>query len=381
MTNQAEPIPPSSFLIRLLETREELDRLAPEWNRLVYSSEANSIFVTWEWVSAWMDAVYPKVHPMTVAVYLHDQLVGLAPFYLSSFRLFNIYRYSCLRFLGDCHSGAEYPDIIVQKGVEKPVLQAIASCLDANKDKWDCAYFPSIAGWTGAVERLNSVFSSLSFFLRQRPAIFSIFALPGSHEEFQLRHLSSIIRKSLRNYERSVKGHHADQIDYCNESESLKEFLEDLFVLHRKRWESVGQLGSFIRRPRMQIFYKTFAPIALRNNWLQLSRLKLAGKPIAVQFGYLYNNSYLQLQEGFDPDGPTGSGNALRYRVIQRCIEQNIQEYDFLGDFTPHKKNWGAKERNGIHLFMGNKKLKNCLLKFVQIWPSGRYIKEGAPVT
>jgi hypothetical protein len=40
------------FSVILVETKGELEQLAPEWNSLLRTSEADSIFLTWEWISS-----------------------------------------------------------------------------------------------------------------------------------------------------------------------------------------------------------------------------------------------------------------------------------------------------------------------------------------
>lgn len=369
----------SSVSVQLIETRDALERIASQWNILLNCSEADCIFLTWEWIASWIESVFPEVRPFVIVVYVENHLVGIAPFYLSSCRLLNIIDYSCIRLLGDCHSGAEYPDIILEKGYEKIALPAIASCFIENREKWDCAYIPNVAGWTGAIERLTEAFSlSLSFF-RKRPASFSCMTLPETFDEYQLKTIDRKVRQNIRRHEKRLSPTHDINWEFCASEIDLPEYLDDLFQLHAKRWESLGQTGSFVRRPLMKKFYQSFSPTALRNGWLKLSRLKVDGSPLALQYGYQYKTTFLTLQGGFDPTGPTGSGIILRHKILHWCIENGLRTYDFLGEHTPQKQRWGAKERFGCHLFLGNAKLKNIPLARLGFWPSGRFIKEGFP--
>ncbi|WP_234981230.1 GNAT family N-acetyltransferase [Desulfopila aestuarii] len=168
-------------------------------------------------------------------------------------------------------------------------------------------------------------------------------------------------------------------IDLCDKEDDLPQYLESLFILHKKRWESIGQEGSFVRRPLMQDFYTGFASKAFRKGWLKIFSLKLDGSILAVQIGYLYHGVFYQMQEGFDPNGPGGLGNILRHSVIDWCIANNVREYDYLGGDEEHKLKWGAKQRTGAHLFVGRKSFKNMLLAMADIWPSGKFINEGPP--
>ncbi len=366
----------------LIHSREELAGLAPEWNSLLRESQADSIFLSWEWISSWLDSVYPEAGLFVVVVRDENRnLVALLPLYQTEFRLLHTLNFKYLRCLGDCHSGAEYADVIVRNGFEKDALNAISQCLFDHRDKWQCVYLPNIAGWTGAFERFHSVFqgTNLSFF-NKRKASFSSIALPGTWKGFEMESLSRKPRTNIRRHEKRMTSEHDVRLVSCDNETDLNAFLDVFFGLHRKRWESVGQSGSFVRRPLMENFYRRFTPKALANGWLSLFGLEVDGEISAVQYGFVYGNKFLSLQEGFDPQGPPGLGIVLRNRVMMWCIENKIEEYDFLGVHSQHKQNWGAEERWGWHLFLGRKCLKNLPLSFKEVWPSGRYIEEGLPV-
>jgi len=118
---------------------------------------------------------------------------------------------------------------------------------------------------------------------------------------------------------------------------------------------------------------------ALEKGWLALFSLRVDGEIVACQYGYVYKNIFSQLQEGFDPQAPAGVGNILRTYVIRWCIDNKLTEYDFLGGYSEHKRNWRAEKRTGCHLFLGRKRVKNLFFALLPIQPTGRYVKQGAP--
>jgi CelD/BcsL family acetyltransferase involved in cellulose biosynthesis len=132
--------------------------------------------------------------------------------------------------------------------------------------------------------------------------------------------------------------------------------------------------GTFIRRPSQETFYRNFAPKALKNGWLRINAIQSQGEIQAIQLGYVCSQTYLQMQEGFNPDFVKGVGNALRHHTIRQCINEDLHEYDFLGGFTEHKRRWGATKRKGHDVLIGNQSLKSRLLIKMNIWPTGRYL-------
>jgi CelD/BcsL family acetyltransferase involved in cellulose biosynthesis len=376
MTALPKPVLDSSaYSTVLIETREELELLAPEWNTLLHTSEADTVFLTWEWISSWLETISPDAKLMVVAVRDSEQnLIAVAPFYRSRLSLFGWIPYQCLRILGDSNSGAEYPDIIIQRGMEDMAIPMIARLYSEHTNKWDLVWLLNIAGWTGALERLTKTFQLSTITIKKRPYSFSAIQLPTSWEEFSPRLSKSHVSK-LRYLNRRASNQHALKVQRCSQQKELPQFFNDFFTLHTKHWQSKGQSGSFARWSGMDDFYRSFAAKALRNGWLGFFSLHLDGAPQASQYGLVYNNIFSSIQEGFDPDGISGVGKLLREKVILWCMENHIREYDFLGVHSPHKASWASTERWGWRLFLGRRTLKNLLIRFAGIWPSGRFIK------
>lgn len=365
----------------IVTSRDELETYASEWNDLLSSSEANTVFLTWEWISAWLDAVYPDANLFTIAVRdANGQLIAVAPFYRSDFRLVGLVKYRVLRIIGDCQAGGEYGDVIIRRGCEDAVTTFLMQELNKCSDAWDCLWICNMAGWTNARERLRHASEEAGFYIHERVRAFSSVELPDTHEAY-LSLLSKKRRGYLRRETRRLLASQAVELIRSESPDALTGHLEDLFELHRQRWESVGQAGSFVRRPLMKRFYEVFARESLRQGWLRLYVLKVDGIPQAAQYGYVYDSVYYALQEGYAPDGFEGIGNVLRNLVFEKCIEEGLSEYDFLGDFTPHKSLWCAKPREGSDLLIGRRTLRNHLLFWKNISPRGRFIQEGRPAS
>jgi len=364
---------------QVITSYEELRAYAPEWNGLLAQSQANSIFLTWEWLSTWLETVGLDAPLLTVAIRNNGgELVAVAPFYRTTLRFLGLMSYKCLRFIGDCLCGSEYPDIIVRDDCKEEALALIMKTLLDCSSSWDCIYLPSVAGWTGAYERFHYMFARGDVFIHERSSEFSAIKLPDTHEayltQFSRKHRGNIRRAT----QRLVASHNVEMVR-CGSEDTLPKSLQGLFDLHRRRWESVGQFGSFVRKPLMKRFYERFAPQALRRGWLRLFLLEVDGAMAAVQCGYAYNGSFSAIQEGRKPESFGAVGNILRNLAIEACIEEGLAEYDFLGKISKHKRLWHAESRGGYELFIGRKSLKNRPLFWKSIWPTGRYIQEGRP--
>ena len=363
----------------VITSREGLARLADEWNAFVECTSARTVFLTWEWISAWLDAVYREGNVLVVAARdAENRLVAVAPFYHARMRLLGLIRYRCLRIIGDADSGAEYPDIPIRPGFEEAATRTVARVLLDKHHLWDCIWLPAAAGWTGVFGHVQRLCADANLHFHERPRDFAALALPETYEAY----LSSLPHKRrgyVRRETRRLETSHDVELVRCETMEELPGLLTSLFALHRRRWAARGEPGAFARQPRMGRFYERFAPAALANGWLRLFALRVDGVIRAVQYGYAYRGTFYALQEGYDPDAGDGTGNVLRNLVVKACIEEGLREYDFLAEFTDHKRLWRAERRLGHDLFVGRRSLRNALLFAREVWPTGRYLRTWHP--
>ena len=198
-------------------------------------SPGNSIFLTWEWLSAWSTHVAKGISLYIVAVFDEGKIpVAFLPLYQTSFLLLKCIRYKCLRPMGDRHCGAEYPDIIAAPAGMPDVLTCIQDCLEKHQSTWDCLYFPYISGQTEAVDRLTRLSAVRRAFFRSREAVFSSITLPDHIEKLDRnmsRSLSLLVRRKKRKLEQLGRL----SISFCQRDQEIPTYLDSLFNLHRKR--------------------------------------------------------------------------------------------------------------------------------------------------
>lgn len=360
--------------VDILENWKDVAALGPVWNSLLARSKANSIFLTWEWISAWLESGGKSRVPFVISVRdSGGDLIGIAPFYLATFRFGGIIPYRTLRVAADYATGADYPDWIMKADHESEIRRAIVAELLRAQSHWDCLWMPSVAGWTGATERILGACEPEAFHFRSRPRDFGVVTLPDTVDAY-FRSLSSNKRQQLRGEIKRISRQPNVTMTRCETADEIPRYLDALFELHYRRWQTRGEEGSFRRKPQLMAFYRHFVPRALANGWLWLNALMDHNEYKAVQLGYVYERTFYQIQEGFDPQYMKGVGNVLRAHVIEACIAEGIRTVDFLGEMSEHKRRWLAIQRDGYDLFLGPRKLKNYPLFSAEIWPTGRFL-------
>jgi len=355
--------------VSVVSTPADFAQMLPEMKELADRVSALPITLRPEW---WSIAI--RLHNLddlfVIAVRTCDgRLVGVAPFYRTKARLFGIYTVRVLRPIGDRSNSFEYSGWIID---DEFIIayRLVVELLRREKKSYDLIWLPKSTD--KYLQPISQEIRRALLPFRRRERVFSAVPLPDSLEDFE-RRFSPKSRNRLRRNTKQVLQATNAKLVRCNNEADLNEFLEALFHLHQRRWESVGRSGAFERNPVEREFYKEFSKVALHEGWLDIYALKMSSTFVAVQFGYTVNGVFYQFQEGYEPSLGQGTGNALRHLVFKDLIRRGIDCYDFMEGWSEHKRMWRAKKEIGRDVIVGSPRIQSRLLIYIPIWPSGRF--------
>ena len=330
--------------MRVVEVRQEsqLESLRAEWNNVLRDSASKTIFLTWEWVSAWW-STYGNAGDLRIFLAFDesDALRGIAPLRQQMVRNYGR-SLSTLSFIGDGSNDSDYLDFVITRGYEKPVMEAFRSHWDSESQ-------------TGALLLLNEIpesspnFASLKEFGERKDSIWtetdvpcSCVALPDTWEDY-LRSLRSRFRTKVRSVLRNLEGRPEVSFGFCENWEQVQSVLPVLFDLHTRRWAQEAKPGVFGWERKRQ-FYFAVSRALLEQGWLRICWLKWKDQIVACQYGFVLGGSYFQLQEGYHPDCQHWNvGMGLRAWSIRKYLEEGVRQYDFLAGVDSHKTDWGSE--------------------------------------
>ena len=333
----------------------ELQQIQSHWNQLLSLSASDTLFLSWEWCEAWWKS-YGNARPLCVlAAWDENQsesaLIGIAPLYIDPQKRYGT-RWSCLRLIGDGSHDSDYLDCFARPGREREVVAAFAEFLAARQaGDWDeidlhgpLENSPCASAWEQEARERG-------WQLAKRPIVCAVLPLQTSWNGY-LDSLKPRFRSKVRScmgfFQRSAGALSQE----CKDAQEIPSWLETLFDLHTRRWLSRGQPGVF-RNDDKRSFYQEFSRIAMQRGWLAFHRLNWGERTLALQYGFVYRNRFLLLQEGYDPDFEAlRPGVALRGLLMRHFLEAGLQEYDFLAGSSSYKEDWGAVRKTSSRLSM-----------------------------
>ncbi len=340
--------------MNVIEIRDEaqLAALREPWNALLAGSAANTIFLTWEWVTAWWSAYgNPGDLRILVAVDGSGPPLGIAPLRLQRVRRYGRL-YQKLSFIGDGSADSDYLDFIVAAGQERMVLQGFWKYLRNVFANGVLLEINEIPETSPNLPILLELASSDGMVVATADVPCGTVALPSDWQEY-LKKLAPRFRTKIRSVLRNLQVRDDVRLRFCDNPRELAVLLPSLYELHGQRWAKEAKPGVF-RWERKRLFYESLSPVLLDRGWLCFSALEWRGRVLACQYGFVYAGRYFQLQEGYDPSCEHWNvGVGLRAWSIQELVKRGISEYDFLGGIGRHKSDWGAETKLSKRIVLG----------------------------
>lgn len=180
--------------------------------------------------------------------------------------------------------------------------------------------------------------------------------LPASREELEKR-LDSHFRQNLRRRRRRLEEHGPVALEVVTGLDGLDAALEDAFAIEASGWK--GREGSAIRaRPETVGFYAGWARLLAREGRLRLCFLRVGDERVAFHFGHVTRGRYYlpkcAYSERYADQSP---GQLLMAEVLERCIGERLESFEFLGFSMAWKREWTPLVRPHV-----------CLAAFRPTW-------------
>lgn len=322
-----------------------LAALRSEWTDLLLETPRPSVFLSWEWMTAWFQEFNParmSLRVLLVRRVADGTLVGLAPLCESAAR--GPLTVRTLSFMGT-GVGADHLTVLARTGAETRVRAAVADWL-LSDDRWDVLEFPRLDDDTEQwLKRAVGAFDRELASVSRTADICPYVALPGSWEDF-LRGLRSDSRKDLGRRWRRLREQGDVAIERVQEPEHLERAWGVLLRLHDERRQIAGGRSAFTA-PRSLAFHRVFLERAAERGWLRLYLMRVGNQYVAAEYCLSLGRRVVDLQTGFDAAWSRfGVSTLLLSHAIQEAIVEGATEFDFLrGGEVYKQQRWAAALR------------------------------------
>ncbi len=330
--------------VEKIEDSAKLESLRTAWNELLSESEANSLFLTWEWLYTWRKCLGERYKLHIVAVSSASRLIAVAPFAVSPAQPKRLLPFRRIAFMGMGKVGTDYLDIVIRRGEEEAALDALSDYLSDHR-----LMFELKRAKTGstATSRLAARLEKRGWRVASSVTeICPYIRLEGHSWKSYLSSLGSSHRQNVRRCLRRVDRDFTSELIQVRTDEERRECLRIFESLHHKRWDTRN--GSDLKNDdAFMAFHEQFSHLALQNGWLRLFVLQLNGRPAASIYGFRYRDVFYFYQSGFDPEFSRYSvGLVIMALSIRNAIEEGVCKYDLLHGAERYKFLWTGEKQD-----------------------------------
>ncbi len=354
--------------IRLLTDPGVLPSVAEEWDELVSDSSA-TIYQTFDWQYLWWKHFAPPTG-CTLSVVLFrngKRLVGIAPFFLQTYKLMHAPIFRQLKLIGsglqsertavislEREGPGDYLDIIARRGYEETVGQGTADFIKTNRGDWDEIEFQNLPE-DGLVTRyVLPLLSDPALKVAAEPSdVCPQISLPATIDDF-LSAVNQRTRRSLRRSQKAYLENAGFTLDRSDSCENAGAALDELAALHQRHWNSSGYPGLFSDK-RFTSMQKDLVEAFSRTKRLWLDVLRHDGKPIAARLCFTLSGRVYDYLSGVERKsnqtgaaGYSGAGIALMMLAVGRAIDSHHTTFDLLRGDENYKKAFATYSPNNI---------------------------------
>jgi len=335
----------SSVHIREVTHLEGWRALGPFWDDLLQHSRADCLFLTWDWMDAWLE-VYGDGGEwlVLVAEEADGRLLGIAPMMIDAQGSRVPARWiRRLTLLGQkADTSSEYLDWIILEGREEEVARAFCHhLLTQAAHRWDVLEFGIMLASSPVLPVLRCMLGEALWETSLPAAPFM--ALPDTWEEFAAARSSHYRRRYGK-----VRQRLPTRRLTAGKDISVADGMAKIRELNLGRW---ADQGSSFKTERYCRFHSAVAERMHQKGRLMMVFLELEGAILCGRYDFNYAGKTWCFQGGWSPDWESYSIGRVMMGEIMRCsIELGLKEYDFLAGKASYKDEWATGSRDILSL-------------------------------
>jgi CelD/BcsL family acetyltransferase involved in cellulose biosynthesis len=330
--------------VTCVESFEDFLKLEECWNRLLESSATNSIYMTFEWMTAWWRHFHKGRDLFVLLVKEAGQVIAIAPLMITTQSFCGI-RLRMVKFLGTGRvfgiglGLAARVDFILAED-RYDALWAIMSYIHRHEHRWDLLDFRYVPAASPTVQLLGEIAGQHRLHLRRQVCTVTLY-LPLRHDwQTFLRGKSKNFRKKLRQAEKRSRALGAVEIVRYTGDDAASDLMPMISEIDRESWQARRGVPVYATN-RQQLFFQTFVTTARQRSWPEIWVLKIAGDPVAYEFGFLYNGRFSSEVSAYKQSYASCSpGHLLTAAIIKDLFDRKAHTYDFGMEVFRYKERW-----------------------------------------
>jgi len=320
-----------ALTLRRWSVAEWLDN-EPVWRRLLARSNADALFLSWEWQTLWWQCFGGGLSAALDIMAFHrgSELVGIAALYRRRVVRRGLVPTNSVQLIGLSWRDpgpmiSEYLDVVAAVEETDAVRRACAQVLmqDGTWTEWVIGLTAAGTEWSAALSGLGA---------RERPYVRHVDGMVSYQADLSrgfaayLRSLGRSTRRSVWSLRRRLAAQGQVRFELL-EPEQIDSGFNDLNRLHQLRWQRPAFTGAALQ------FHSRLARGLTSRGELALSRLRVGGEVVSVLYDIRKGARQYNISLGFNPAFSSKMSLGLVHLgyALEAAADGHVHTYDFLG--------------------------------------------------
>jgi CelD/BcsL family acetyltransferase involved in cellulose biosynthesis len=346
----------SEIDVRQIQDTVSFKNLKQQWEQLLALSPTQSTFLTWEWLFSWWKVYGDNKYLWLITAWRGAELIGIAPLMLET-------RNTFIRVLTNI--GTPQSDIsgFIYGAGDKDAVKAIFQYLIHNKKHWDILEFNEFPHTWAEQHEFNHRFTKNSFWILENRNQHFYIQLDNDDWEKYSEKLARKFRYNLRRALKLAEAIGPVKLNQYRGAEVSWEIFKTIVKINR-----YANYPRIYNSPSERALIKELVEqMASNQNYFEVYILSINNKPVAYEYGFVYQGRFEDWRSGFDTRLPpnVSIGKVLAMKVVQTCIAHKYTEIDFLRGDESYKQEWTPSSRKFTKIRIFNRRKLTAILSYI----------------
>lgn len=355
-------------MIEAVESYEDFLKLEFVWNGVLAKANVDFPFLTFEWISCWWKSFGEGSKLLIILVREADEIIGIAPLMKTTIKHRGV-PVKAITFIANHHSNRSGLILISNK---KEMIRLMLEYIFNSNEDFALLWLDFIESNSETDRILKEALISKQIKYTRLTSYQSPYIPVREEWNEYLKGRSKNFRHKINRIRNAFNRHDSYVIKQFS-NDGISGAVKDVLTISEKTWKFKTKTAISSKRETVN-FYSLLANIASLKGWLKIWILELNKKPIAFAYNLEYLNKTFSLKIGYDEEyAQIAPSEFLFFFAIKNSFDNNLKEYDWLGENLPFKMKWTSLCREHCrYLIYNNNVLGNFLcileLKIVPIF-------------
>ncbi|MBU1852903.1 MAG: GNAT family N-acetyltransferase [Candidatus Omnitrophica bacterium] len=313
--------------INRISDYEEFRDCKAMWDDLFVRSGTDNIFLTFEWIDAYIRHFLKKKGLFILKILDDKRLIGIAPLMIRRYGCFGL-PVRVMSFIGTLTS--DRMDFIME-GDRKKGIDLVLDYMMDTETKWDIVDLQEITDSTQSTDIINTWLNDRKQKNILGPPKRNFFIdFSGKNGLSCSERFSRRFREKYRRVNNKETGLNLEFENYRNGKIGVERLFSDICMIEGYSWKGRQRKGIF-SKPDSKAFHREIFDRFSKKGWIDISIMKSNGTPIAYKYDYFYSQKLYDYNHSFsETSSHLSPGTMLFLWALKGYAEEGILEFDFL---------------------------------------------------